>query len=64
MKNPEISARAEKEVTDEQWIVVEQVGFFGKNRDSLYAAWDEKYGPGNWKIGWQLSSGEQLNFLI
>lgn len=60
--NPEIQNRQINETVGRQWTVVERVGFFGKNRDKMFAAWDEKYGVGNWKIGWQLSSGELLSF--
>ena len=34
------------------WKLEEYPGYFGKKRDEIQAAWDQKYGPGNWQLGY------------
>lgn len=37
---------------DELWKTIERPGNLGKERDTRYAMWDERYGKGNWRIMW------------
>ena len=35
------------------WETIERPGYFGKKRDEICRGWDEKYGPGNWRIAYE-----------
>lgn len=37
-----------------RWRVVDRPGYAGELRDSTWATWDRQYGPGNWRLSWQL----------
>ena len=37
---------------------VERPGYFGKHREARHREFDERFGPGNWRIAWQL--GERV----
>ena len=38
----------------EGWTVVARPGQFGRKRDALVAGWDAEYGPGGWKVAYEL----------
>ncbi len=38
----------------QQWRTLERPGYFGRHRDARYAEYDERFGPGRWRIAWQL----------
>lgn len=44
------------------WRNVERPGYSGAFRDQRKAEWDEKFGAGNWRLGW-LANGLTLDFL-
>lgn len=50
------------DVSQQTWRVVARPGFIGKRKDALYAKWDREYGPGRWKIAWELGNGEVLDY--
>jgi len=35
------------------WKTIERPGYFGKNRDELYAKWNKEFGEGKWRIAYQ-----------
>jgi hypothetical protein len=40
------------------WQTVErQPGYFGKRRDQVHRGYDERYGPGEWRIAFELGEG-------
>ncbi|MBI4121194.1 MAG: hypothetical protein HY457_02990 [Parcubacteria group bacterium] len=48
---------------DDGWVTVErQPGYLGKHREETHARWAKKYGPGNWRIMWQLGE-HTIGFL-
>lgn len=44
-----------------QWDTVGRPGFQGKEREKQTTAWNNKYGEGNWRIAWEMASGETFN---
>ncbi len=36
-----------------KWTTIERPGTFGKNRDTLYRQYDERFGKDNWRVIWQ-----------
>ena len=39
---------------DYEWETIQRPGFFGKRRDLINGGFDLDYGPGNWRIAWQI----------
>lgn len=38
----------------QNWITIGTPGYLGKERDTRYKEWNEKYGEGNWRLAWQV----------
>ena len=41
-------------VAADEWTTVERPGPFGRDRDKKYKEYDEKYGPSNWRLVWEV----------
>ncbi|HOX96307.1 MAG TPA: hypothetical protein PLI45_02910 [Candidatus Woesebacteria bacterium] len=52
----------EAELQTKTWVTVGRPGFLGKNKDQQIAAWDAEYGKDNWRLVWQMASGEVLDY--
>lgn len=44
------------------WYPYDRPGYFGAKRDEKQAAFDEKFGPNNWRLGW-LFGGHIISWL-
>ena len=52
----------------EEWELCDRPGYFGSRRDEIERGYDEKYGPGCWRLAWQVGVGvfftrEQMTML-
>jgi hypothetical protein len=47
---------------DKSWITVGRPGYLGKNKDAQLAAWDQEFGPGNWRLTWEMANGEVMDY--
>jgi hypothetical protein len=45
-----------------KWITVGRPGYLGKNKDTQLSAWDQEYGPGNWRLTWETATGEVMDY--
>jgi hypothetical protein len=41
-----------------EWRQIERPGYFGRRRQERYQEYDAQYGPGNWRLTWQI--GERM----
>ncbi len=46
----------------EAWETIENIGFFGRDRDRIEAELTEKYGLNNWRVRWRYSNGRVVDF--
>ncbi len=53
--------RKEREQKQE-WVTIEFPGYLGSSKDVYSGCWDRDYGRSNWRIVWELSNREILNF--
>lgn len=44
------------------WDVNRHTGQLGIGRDGIFAALNERYGPGNWWFGWEMPNGQVWTF--
>lgn len=52
-----------KEIESNQdWLTICHPGYLGKNKDEQLLAWDKEYGIGNWRLVWETSNGEVMDF--
>ncbi len=47
--------RAATHAAADTWVTVERPAPFGKDRDRRVREYDEKYGPGNWRLVWEVA---------
>jgi hypothetical protein len=52
----------ERERPQLSWITAERPGYQGKRKDEDIARWNREYGEENWRIAWELSNGETLDY--
>ena len=36
------------------WCTIERPGYFGRHRDERYRDYDRQFGPGRWRLAWQI----------
>jgi hypothetical protein len=45
-----------------KWQTVGHPGFFGESKDLYVAEWNASYTEGGWRLAWELSNGEILDY--
>lgn len=49
-------------MSEQEWKIVERPGYLGKRKDFQEAIWNEKYGQGNWRLGWELADQQMMDY--
>jgi hypothetical protein len=47
---------------NQSWITIGRPGYLGKNKDEKLATWDQEFGPGNWRLTWEMATGEVMDY--